>query len=254
MITHDKYRAIPKKGMQSKNHQQLIFVFLLEGNRFNHRRGSQHTSRRTTLSLQVVGRAGPANRLGGFNRLMPIPIEKAPSIWRRLWERLFIYKSTDFSMTDGINSNMSRSHANPLRTQDQQDDVDNRQTGDALGALHAVSNEMESLRLVNQRLLRELAELTRQVQRPQEAQQAREGPNNIPQEEQQHLGAPRDVDGGGENSQTREHDPYIPPEEGRMRGCLTGTTEVMSQPLISKGRGNNLGSSGSRTSNKSSAT
>ena len=110
---------------------------------------------------------------------------------------------------------MSRSHANPPRTQDQQDDVDSRQPGDALEALHAASNEVEALRLINQRLLRELVELTRQVQRPQESQQAREGCNVVPQEEQQHLGAPRDVDGGGENSRTREHDPYIPPGDGR---------------------------------------
>ena len=45
-----------------------------------------------------------------------------------------------------------------------------------------------------------------------------------------------------------------PPEMVTMRGCLAGTTEVISQPLISRGRGNNLGSSGSRTSNKSLAT
>ena len=48
--------------------------------------------------------------------------------------------------------------------------------------------------------------------------------------------------------------PTYLPEMVAMRGCLAETTEVMSQPLISKGRGNNLGSSGSRTSNKSSAT
>ena len=57
-------------------------------------------------------------------------------------------------------------------------------------------------------------ELTRQVQRPQEAQEAGEGRNTIPHEEQQHLGGPRDVDGGGEISRTRGHDPYIPPEDG----------------------------------------
>ena len=65
-------------------------------------------------------------------------------------------------------------------TQDQQDDVDNRQPGDTLGALHVASNEMEGLRLFNQRLLRELAELNRQEQCLQEAQQAREGRNTIP--------------------------------------------------------------------------
>ena len=48
--------------------------------------------------------------------------------------------------------------------------------------------------------------------------------------------------------------PTYPPGMVAMRGCLVGTTEVMSQPLISRGRENNLRSSGSRTSNKNSAT
>ena len=48
--------------------------------------------------------------------------------------------------------------------------------------------------------------------------------------------------------------PTYPPEMVPMRGCMAGMTEVISQPLISRGRGNNLGSSGSKTSNKSSAT
>ena len=47
--------------------------------------------------------------------------------------------------------------------------------------------------------------------------------------------------------------PTYLPEMVAMRGCLAETTEVMSQPLISKERGNNLGSNGSRTFNKSSA-
>ena len=115
---------------------------------------------------------------------------------------------------------MSRSHTNPSRTQDQQGDVDSRQPGDVPRALHAASNEMEALRLVNQGLLRELAELTRQVQQPQDEQQAYEGHNTIPQEEQQHLGAPRDVDGEGENSRTMGHDPYVPRGDGRNEEML----------------------------------
>ena len=115
---------------------------------------------------------------------------------------------------------MSRNHANPSRTQDQQDDVDSRQLGDVPGALHAASNEMEALRLVNRCLLRELAELTRQVQRPQDEQQAHGGRNTIPQEKQQHLGTPRDDDGGGENSRTRGHDPNVPLGDGRSEGTL----------------------------------
>ena len=58
------------------------------------------------------------------------------------------------------------------------------------------------------------------MQRPQDEQQAHEGRNTIPQEEQQHLGAPRDADRGGENSRTRGHDPYVPPGDGLNEGTL----------------------------------
>ena len=77
---------------------------------------------------------------------------------------------------------------------------------------------MEAFRLANQRLLKELAKLIRQVQRPQEAQQAHEDRNTNPQEEQQHLGDPRDIHGGGENSRTRGYDPYVPLGDGRNEG------------------------------------
>ena len=109
---------------------------------------------------------------------------------------------------------MRRSNANPLRTQDQHDDIDCRQPRDAPGTFHAVSNEMEALRLVNQRLLKELEELTRQGQRPKETQQAHEGCNTLPHEEQRHLINPLDVGEGEENSQNREHDPYRPAGDG----------------------------------------
>ena len=58
------------------------------------------------------------------------------------------------------------------------------------------------------------------MHQPQDAQQAHEGRNTIPQEEQQHLGAPQDVDGGGGNSRTRGHDPYVPPGDGHNEGML----------------------------------
>ena len=116
--------------------------------------------------------------------------------------------------------NMSMSHVNPPRTQDQQDDIDSRQPKDIPGALHTASNEMEALRLVNQRLLRELEELTRQVQRPHDEQTAHGGRNTIPQEEQQHLGAPQDDDERGENRRTRGQNPNVPPGDDRYEGTL----------------------------------
>ena len=95
---------------------------------------------------------------------------------------------------------MSRSHANPPRAQDQQGDLDSRPPGDALEALHANTEEIEALRLTNQRLLRELEELTRHMQCPQGARQAREGRSTILQEEKQHHDVPRDIGEEGETN------------------------------------------------------
>ena len=77
---------------------------------------------------------------------------------------------------------------------------------------------MEALRLTNQRLLRELEELTKQLRCPQEARQAPEGFNILPQEERRHLNAPRDTEGEEETSRAREHDPHISLDEDHNRG------------------------------------
>ena len=106
--------------------------------------------------------------------------------------------------------NASRIHAIPPRMQDQQGDVNSQPLRGTLDALHTNTDEMEALRLTNQHLLRELEQLTRQVQRPQEARQAGGGQNPITPEEQQHLDPPREADGEGETSHVREHDPYKP--------------------------------------------
>ena len=109
--------------------------------------------------------------------------------------------------------NTSRSHANPPRMQSQQGDIDSRPPRGTLETLHANTDEMEALRLTNQCLLRELEQLTRQMQSPQEARQTREGYNPITPEEQQYIDPPRKEDGERETSQAREHDPYKPPGE-----------------------------------------
>ena len=66
---------------------------------------------------------------------------------------------------------------------------------------------------------------------------AGEGRSTIPLEEQQHLGAPRDVDRGGENSRTKGHDPYIPPPppppppgDGRNEG-MPGRSDIGDDPI-----------------------
>ena len=96
--------------------------------------------------------------------------------------------------------NTSRSNANPQRMQDQPGDVDNRPPGGAIEKVQANTDEVEALCVTNQRLIGELEQLTRQMQRTWEARQAKEGHNTTPQEEQPHHGPPREVEailGGG---------------------------------------------------------
>ena len=109
--------------------------------------------------------------------------------------------------------NTSRSHVNPPRMQDQQGDVDSRSPAGTPEDIQANTDEMEAFHLTNQRLLRELKQLTRQLQRPQEARQAQEGLNPLTQGEQEQLDPPRGADGEGETIQTRKRDPYKPPGE-----------------------------------------
>ena len=76
---------------------------------------------------------------------------------------------------------MSKSNANPPRMQDPPGDADSRPPG-ALEAMQANTNEVEALRFANQRLIGELEQLTRHMQRPREARQAQEGHNFPPHE------------------------------------------------------------------------
>ena len=62
--------------------------------------------------------------------------------------------------------------------QDPPGDADSRPPG-TVEAMQATTNEVEALRLVNQRLIEELEQLTRQMQHPRETRQTQEG-RNIP--------------------------------------------------------------------------
>ena len=110
--------------------------------------------------------------------------------------------------------NTSKSHANPPRMQDQPGDVDSRPPGGTLETVQVNMYEVEALRITNQRLLKELEQLTSQIQRPQETRQARKGQNPVTQEEQ-HLDPHQEADKEGETSHTREHGPYQPLGEDR---------------------------------------
>ena len=116
--------------------------------------------------------------------------------------------------------NTSRSHANPPRMQDQPGGVDNRPPGGALETVQANMDEVEALRLTNQRLIGELEQLIKQMQRPREARLTQEGHNTTPQEEQPHLGPPREAE--AESSRARWHGPHLAAEEERNETILWG--------------------------------
>ena len=89
--------------------------------------------------------------------------------------------------------------------QDQPSDVDSRPPGSMLETMQANTDEVEALRLTNQRLIGELEQLTRQMQHPREARQIQEGHNITPHEGQPHLGTPRGAETEAKFSRARGH-------------------------------------------------
>ena len=117
--------------------------------------------------------------------------------------------------------NKSRSNANPPRMQDPPGDADSRPPG-TVEAMRANTNEVEALRLVNQRLIEELEQLTRQIQHPRETRQTQEG-HNIPLHEGRHShGIPRGAKAEAESSQARGHGPQLAPAEQENEAMLGG--------------------------------
>ena len=110
--------------------------------------------------------------------------------------------------------NTRRSNANPPRMQDQPGGVDSRPPGGALETVKTNTDEVEALLVTNQHLMKELEQLTRKIQHPQETRQARKDQNPVTREEQL-LDPHREANREGEIIHTREHDPYQPPGEDR---------------------------------------
>ena len=75
-------------------------------------------------------------------------------------------------------STRNTSRSNAPRMRDPPGDVDSRPPGPA-EAIQANTNEVEALRLVNQRLIEELEQLIRQMQHPRETRQTQEGYNTL---------------------------------------------------------------------------
>ena len=126
--------------------------------------------------------------------------------------------------------NISRSNVNTPRMQDPPGDADSRPPG-TVEAMQANTNEVEALRLVNQRLIEELEQLTRQMQHPRETRQTREGHNIPPREEQHDHDIPRGVETEAESSRARGHEPQLAPaEEGN--GTMLGGHVVTPRNIL----------------------
>ena len=117
--------------------------------------------------------------------------------------------------------NTSRSNANPPRMQDPPGDLDNSPP-DTLEAMQANTNEVEALHLINQRLIGELEQLTRQMQRPWDTRQTQEDHNFPPHEGQHNLDIPRGAETEAESSRARGHGPQLAPGEEGNEAILGG--------------------------------
>ena len=124
--------------------------------------------------------------------------------------------------------NTSRSNTNPPRMQDPPGDMGNRPPG-TVEAMQVNTNEVEALRLVNQRLIEELEQLTRQIQHSRETQQTQEGHNIPPREEQLVHDIPRVIETEAESSRARGHGPSLTPAEEGNEAILGG--QVVNEAL-----------------------
>ena len=132
-----------------------------------------------------------------------------------------------------LTRNTSRSNANPPRMQDQPGNADSRPPG-ALETMQANTNEMEALRLTNQRLTEELEQLVWQIQRPRDTRQAQEGHNFPPHEGQHNLDIPRGAETEAESSRAKGHGPQpATGEEGNevVLGGRIGNEELRHPQL-----------------------
>ena len=120
--------------------------------------------------------------------------------------------------------NTSRSNANPPRMPDPPGDADSRPPG-PVEAIQANTNEVEALRLVNQRLIEEIEQLTRQIQHPREERQTQEGHNIPPLEGRHGYGIPRNTEAEVESCQARGHGPQLAPIEEENEAVHRGRDE-----------------------------
>ena len=129
--------------------------------------------------------------------------------------------------------NTSRSNTNQPRVQDPSGDMNSSPLG-TVEAMQANTNEVEALRLVNQCLVEELEQLSRQIQHPQEIRQTQEGHNLPPREEQLGHDIPQGIKTGAESSQARGQEPPLAPadEENEATPRRQFVNEALNHPQL----------------------
>ena len=127
--------------------------------------------------------------------------------------------------------NTSRSNTNLPRMQDPPGDMNSRPPG-TVEMIQANTNEVEALRLINQRLVEELEQLTRQIQHQQETRQTQEGHNLPPREEQLGRDIPQGIEAEAESSQARGHGPPLAPTEEENEAMPRRQFEALNHPQL----------------------
>ena len=153
--------------------------------------------------------------------------------------------------------NTSRSNANLPRMQDPPGDADSR-PHETAEAMQTNTNEVEALRLINQRMIEELEQLTRQMQHLREIRQTQEGhnippPPPLPMKDNTvttFLEVPKQKQSPAEPEGTDHNWPLKRKETEQCSEDISGTK---SHPTLSQGQKNNHGSRGLGVFNKSSA-
>ena len=179
-------------------------------------------ARNTTPGACRPAQQQPYLRPNDPDTLQPSPVEKnyhqlAPFVGTTV--PLQIKLITQLLMVSTRNT--SRSNVNPPSMQDPSGDADSRPPG-TLEVMQAITREVEALCLTNQRLIGELEQLTRQMQRPREARQIQEGHNIPPREGQHNLDIPRGAETEVESSRARGHGPQLVPGEEGNTATLGG--------------------------------
>ena len=129
--------------------------------------------------------------------------------------------------------NTSRSHANPPRMQDHPGDIDSRTPIGTLETIQANTDEMEALRLTNQRLLRELEQLPKQIQCPRRRNRLEKAKKLLPEENNTStlLEKPMEKEKLATLGSMTLTNPL---EKITMRRGMVGTTKAMNPSFISR--------------------